>query len=482
MISTTHREAPSRSLADLRAALTCDVLLPGERGYDQARRVWNADIDRSPAAIVACRSAQDVAAALTWSIDHGRDVTVRGGGHNLAGSCVMDGAVLIDTGPMRDVVFDTAAGTVTVGAGCRWGDVDRPAADLGVAVPAGVVSHTGVAGLTLGGGAGYLARMFGATVDHLTAATVVLADGRILDVSDREHPELFWALRGAGHNFGVVTSFTFRYVAVPGPATIRQAFYRAADRARVLRFYREWALAAPDHITTYARLLTCPPYWSQVPTDHRGTPILSVATVTYGDPDVEPQLTAPMFAQAPPIWSTTRTVPHVQLQHSTDDEFRYGVGHYWKHLFLASLDDDVIDLCLDHVDRYPGRPLQAHSNIAHQMMCPFEVIGGGGAMSRRDPDATAMNSHGLPFSGNIGADFEFADEKPELMAWATEFADALAPHQGGTYINFTSVQGDAATAREVYGTKYQRLVAVKRRYDPHNVFRGGLVDLTGGTE
>jgi hypothetical protein len=323
--------------------------------------------------------------------------------------------------------------------------------------------------------------MFGMTVDYLLAATIVVADGRILRVSQDEHPDLFWALRGAGHNYGVVTSFTFRYVTLPGHATVRQALYTAADRVDVLRFYRDWAVAAPENVTTYARLYDCPGYWSQVPAQHREAPILSVATVHYGDPGREPGVTAPMFSQAEPVYSSLRTIPHVQLQHSTDDEFRYGLGHYWKHVFLESLSDEVIDLVIDWTDRYPGRPLQAHSSIVHQVKCPFEVSGGGGAMARRDPAATAAAWPPLPFGVNIGADFEVAEEKPPLVAWAKGFAQALAPYQGGTYINFASVQGDEEIARQVYGAKYDRLVAVKRAYDPGNVFHRGLVDLSGKT-
>jgi FAD/FMN-containing dehydrogenase len=465
------------SLLDLRATVGCDVILPGEPGYELGRRVWNADVDRRPAAIVRCRDAADVSAALTWSLRHGYEVTVRGGGHNLAGTAVIDGAVMLDTGAIRDIVFDTAAGTVTVGAGGQWGDVDRAGQDLGVTVPAGVVSHTGVAGLTLGGGIGYLSRMHGMTVDHLVAATIVVADGSILQVSDTEHADLFWALRGAGHNYGVVTSFTFRYVELPGPATVRIALFPAEDRARILRFFREWGPSAPEQVTTYVRLYDCPPYWSQVPTAHRGRPIVSVATVHYGDPAAEPALTEEMFAQAEPVFMSVRSIPHALLQHSTDDEFRYGVRHYWKHVYLESLADTVIDTVIDWVDCYPGRPLQAAADIAQQVMCPFEVSSGGGAMNRRDNDATAASAPTLAFGANLSADFEIEEEKAPLVEWVQGFADALIPYQGGTYINFASVQGDEEVARLAYGDKYDRLVAVKRRYDPDNVFRRGLVDL-----
>ncbi|MFF4418722.1 FAD-binding oxidoreductase [Streptosporangium sp. NPDC001559] len=470
------------SLAGLRDALSSPVTLPGEPGYELGRRMWNADVDRHPAAIVKCRDAVEVAEALTWCVERDIEVTVRGGGHNVAGTAVIDGAVMLDTSPMRDITFDTDAGTVTVGAGCLWGEVDRLSADLDVAVPAGAVSHTGVAGLTLGGGIGYLSRLYGMTVDYLVAATVVVADGRILTVSENEHPDLFWALRGAGHNYGVVTSFTFRYVPLPGLVTIRQALYAAGDRAEVLRFFRDWAPGAPDSVTTYARLYDCPPYWAQVPTAHRGTPVLSISTVHYGDPAAEPEVTAPMFARATPVYSGLRTVRHVELQQACDDEFRHGIGHYWKHVYLESLSDEVIDLAIDWTDRYPGRPLQSHSGIVHQVMCPFEVSAGGGALDRRDQDATAATSPTLPFGANIAADFELREEKPALVEWVKGFADALVPYQGGTYINFTSVQGDEEVARTVYGAKYDRLATVKREYDPRNVFRRGLVDLTARPE
>lgn len=472
---TTVSRDPALGLRD---ALSSEVIFPGEPGYERGRRVWNADADRRPAAIVKCRTAQEVSSALLWCVEHGAEVTVRGGGHNVAGTAVVDGAVMLDVSPMREVVFDTAAGTVTVGGGCHWGEVDRLGADLGVAVPAGAVSHTGVAGLTLGGGIGYLSRLFGMTVDYLVGATIVVADGSILQVSETEHPDLFWALRGAGHNYGVVTSFTFRYVPLPGEATIRLALYRAEDRAEVLRYFRDWAVAAPDHVTGYARLYRCPPYWSQVPTAYRGTPVLSVATVHYGDPAAEAELTAPMFARAEPVFSSVRTVPHVRLQHSSDDEFRHGIGHYWKHVYLGALSDEVIDLAIEWTDRYPGRSLQTYSDIVQQVMCPFEVSVGGGALDRRDQNATAASSPALPFGANIAADFEFTEEKPELVEWVRGFADALIPYQGGTYINFTSIQGDEEIARQVYGAKYDRLAAVKRAYDPDNVFRRGLVDLS----
>lgn len=463
------------ALEGLAAAVACDVLLPDHDDYDLHRRVWNADIDRYPAAIVRCRDAEDVSLALRWCVERGIPVTVRGGGHNLAGTAVTDGAVLLDTALMNQVEFDLEAGTVTVGAGCRWGDVDRAAAPYDLAVPAGVVSHTGVAGLTLGGGAGYLTRLRGVTVDHVVEIEIVVADGRILTASATENPNLFWALKGAGHNFGVATRFVFTTVTVPGLATVRQALYAASDRTTLLQFFREWGLDAPKNVGTYVRLLRAPEYWSQIPAEHRGQPILSVATVTYGDPADEPAATAELFAQAEPIYTSVRTMPHVTLQHATDDEFRYGISHYWKHLFLSDLSDDAIATIIEHSDAYTGRALNSSAHIAHQLMCPFEIIAGS-----REPRDTSNDSSagvGAPFAANIGADWEYPGEKERLVEWARAFDDALAAHRKGTYINFASTAGDDSVARSVYGDKYERLVAIKREYDPANVFARGLVDL-----
>jgi FAD/FMN-containing dehydrogenase len=480
MIGDTEVTSPSLTestglLDALRRVTTCDVVGEDDSSYDVLRRVWNADIDRRPAAIVRCETAADVSKALSWCVEHGLPVTVRGGGHNLAGTAVADHAVMIDTGGLNQVDLDPSNGLVVVGAGCRWGDVDRVAAEYDLAVPAGVVSHTGVAGLTLGGGLGYLSRRFGATVDYVDEMQVVVADGRILTTSKDEHPDLFWALRGAGHNFGIVTRFTFRTVELPGVVTVRQAFHGADDRTEILRLFREWGPDAPGNVGTYIRLLRAPEYWSQLPAAHRGRPVLSLATICYGDPAEEREITAPMFARGTPIYQSLRTMPHVTLQHATDDEFRYGLAHYWKHTAVERLDDEAIEMILRHSDAYPGHSLNSSANIAHQLLCPFEVIAGTRTPRARTDDSTA----GIEslFSANIGADWRYPSEKAPLVEWARTFDKALEPYRDGTYINFTSVAGNDDMARSVYGEKYGRLAAIKREYDPGNVFSRGLVDL-----
>lgn len=471
-MTTTPETAELTALAD---AVDCEVIFPGQPGYETARRVWNADIDRRPAAIVRCLDAEDAAAALRWCSHAGWPITVRGGGHNLAGTAVADNAVLIDTGLIRHVTVDTDARTVTVGAGCRWGDVDRAAEMHNVAVPAGVVSHTGVAGLTLGGGMGYLSRMFGSTVDFLHEVEIVTADGEIRRVSDRNEPELFWALKGAGHNFGIATEFVFRYVDIPGLATVRIALYPAHERKAILQQFRDGAPAMPDNVGTYVRLYRCPEYWSQVPREHRGKQIISVATVTYGDPSAEEALTAPMYAAGTPIYTSVRTIPHVTLQHATDDEFRYGISHYWRHVAFRELPDSLLDTVLEHVDAYPGRNLNSSSFITHQVMCPFELIAGKLTPRPHENDSTTgIHSR---WAGNIGADWEYPDERAQLVSWVKALTAEVLPHENGSYVNFASEASDSQGAKALYGRKYDRLVAIKQAYDPLNVFARGLVDL-----
>lgn len=462
-------------LKGLAAAVDCDVVFPGFPGYETLRRVWNADIDEHPAAIVRCTSTADAANALRWCVEAGLPVTVRGGGHNLAGTSVSDGSVLIDTGLMRRVTIDTVSRTIAVGAGCRWGDVDRAAEPYGIALPAGVVSHTGVAGLTLGGGMGYLSRMFGSTVDFLREVELITADGAIRRVNAESDPELFWALKGAGHNFGIATEFVFDYVDLPGLATVRLALYPAGDRKAILQRFRDRGPAMPDNVGSYVRLYRAPEYWSQLPREHRGQPVISVATVTYGDPAREPELSAPMFEVGTSIYQSLRSIPHVTLQHATDDEFRYGISHYWRHVAFRELPDELLDIALEHADAYPGRSLNSSSFISHQVMCPFELI--AGKLVPRDHSNDSTTDIHSRWAGNIGADWEYPDERPELVAWVKRFSAAVSEWEHGTYINFTSEHSDAEGAREIYGEKYERLARIKAEYDPRNVFAHGLVDL-----
>ena len=472
------------AIAALRSAVACPVLVVGDLGYERARHVWNADIDRYPVAILRPTTAREVATGLVWARDHGVGVTVRGGGHNLAGTAVADGALMIDLRDLSSISYDHSAGTVTVGGGAALGDLDRANAIQGVTVPAGTVSHTGVGGLTLGGGNGYLSRLHGMTVDHLRSVELVTADGRILNASENENPDLFWALRGAGHNYGVATSFTFAYLPYLLTANVRQAFYAADSRADVLQFFRDWSYdQAPDDVTTYARLVEAPPYWSALPVENRGKPVLSVATIHWGEPDAEQAATAPMFAQAKPIWETAYRLPHLELQHACDDDFRHGLKHYWRAGNLVSFPDSAIDTAIEFSDSYPGRPLQASSTIAPHFTCPFQFFPRGGATGRVAPEATAVGErNSSKWVSTLGGEWEFDEEREPIVEWTRAFDAEMAQYKDGAYVNFVSDSGGANTARWFYGDKFDRLVAVKRDVDPENVFRNGIVDLLADDE
>lgn len=467
------------SVPDLRRRLACPVLVHGDAGYDRARTLWNTDIDRLPLAIVQPTGAEEVSVAVRWAADHGVGVTVRGGGHNLAGTSVRDGALMIDLTGLDSAIYDHEAGLVTVGGGIRLGGLDRANAAQGVTIPAGTVSHTGVGGLTLGGGNGYLSRLHGLTVDHLVSVQLVTADGRILTVSDDEHPDLFWALRGAGHNYGIAVSFTFRYLPKLFTANVRHEFYAADDREAVLSFFRDWAYdQAPDDVTTYARLVEVPPYWTSFAPEMRGTSVVSIATIHWGEAEDEDRAVSPMFSQAAPIWQRRYRTPHLELQHACDDDFRHGLKHYWRAGNFVDFPDSAVQTAIDFADRYPGRPLQASSTIAPHFTCPFQFFPRGGATGRVAPDATAVGErNSSKWVSTLGGEWEFDDERDAIVEWTRDFDDAMNQYKDGAYVNFLSEASAPSAARWLYGDKYDRLVAVKREYDPTNMFTSGLVDL-----
>lgn len=472
------------SVTHLRMRLSCPVLVQGDPGYDRARTLWNTDIDRHPFAVVQPDDAEQVAVAVRWAADAGIGVTVRGGGHNLAGTSVRDGALMIDLRSLASATYDHEAGQVTVGGGILLGGLDRANAAQGVTLPAGTVSHTGVGGLTLGGGNGYLSRLYGLTVDHLVSVTLVTADGRILCVSEDEHPDLFWALRGAGHNYGIAVAFTFRYIPRLFTANVRHEFYATDDREKVLAFYRDWAYdQAPDEVATYARLVEVPPYWTSFEPSARGTQVLSIATIHWGDAEEEDAAVSPMFAQARPIWQRRYRTPHLELQHACDDDFRHGVKHYWRAGNLVDFPDAAIQTAIDYSDRYPGRPLQASSTIAPHFTCPFQFFPRGGATGRVAPEATAVGERNTSkWVSTLGGEWEFGDEREAIVEWTRAFDEAMNPYKDGAYVNFLSEASAPSAARWLYGDKYERLVAVKREYDPTNMFSSGLVDLLAEEE
>jgi FAD/FMN-containing dehydrogenase len=494
-----HNQArvPHDAVAErLAARLSSLVVRPSSIAYEHARRVWNGAIDRYPSAVIRCSTRENVVQAVRVLREEGIPFAIRGGGHNVAGNAVRDGAAIVDLAGLRTVTFDAPntpyvdlAGLrasrfdkepwiVTVEGGCVWSEVDRLTADVQGVVPTGMISHTGVAGLTLGGGTGYLTRQFGTTSDNLLEAEVVLADGRVVRASHDSHPDLFWALRGAGHNFGAVTSFTFRVRPLEGPVLVRQSIFPSEKRADILAFFREWAPTQPRSLVTYLNVLRIPPYWPRLPLARRGESAMNVTSVFYGKPDDGERVTEPMHAVAAPLWTRSMTMRHVELQHACDDDWRGGVKHYWKPSFLWGIPDEAIERIIHWCDQAPAVFEQARAQISPQPINQFEINYRGGALGDADPNESAYPDRTSPFNMNIQAVWTNAEDEDDLRRWAQGFSEALSPFWSGVYTNFMSEAGSAPEAARIFGPeKYARLVASKREYDPHNVFFAGGLDL-----
>ena len=447
---------------DFRGAL----LLPGEEGYDDTRRVWNGAIDRRPAVIARCAGADDVATAVRFAREQDLAIAVRGGGHAVAGHAVCDGGVMIDLSLMRGVRVDPVARRARVSGGALWSDVDGAAQQFGLAVTGGQISHTGVGGLTLSGGLGYLMRKIGLTVDNLAAVDLVTAEGEPITVDAESEPELFWALRGGGGNFGVATSFTYRLHPV-GPLVLGGPIFWPLDAApEVLGFLDGFTREAPDElgIAIVARLAPPMPF---LPQERYGTPVLGMVVVWAGEPAEGERVLAPLRGTAVPIADVVRLVPYVALQSMLDGGAPHGRHYYWKSHRLSGATPEVVDVVMNGVATLPT---------------PFSQFNGylvGGAVSRVDPDATAVaREPGLDL--NMAAAWSPADPDGERhKAWVRDRWAELAPYSHGVFANFLSDE-DAAGVAAAYGSRLARLTAVKDRWDPGNVFHHNANVLPSG--
>jgi len=451
-----------RDVTALRAVVNGPVLLPGDEGYDGARSVWNGDIDRRPAVIARCTGPDDVAAALRYAQDAGLEVAVRGGGHGYWGAAVPEGGVMIDLSPIDHVVVDPDARRARVGGGATLGDLDAASQKHGLAVPAGTVSHTGVGGLTLGGGWGWLSRLHGLTIDNLASAEVVLADGRRVRASESEHPDLFWALRGGGGNFGVVTEFEFRLHEV-GPLVQFAMLFVEQDRAAAaLRAGRDLVDDLGRTVSPGIACVFAPPA-PFVPTEHHFAPVVALILIGFGTAEEHSAAVATARAALRPLFEVVTPIPYVALQQMLDDGVPWGTRAYTKGLYLDELPDPAIDLLAEHL---PCRR-SGHSQV---LLFPF----GGGAIADVAEDATAFGgSRSLRFVIAIecmaGDEETFAHDRQ----WVRDTWDALRPNavHDGAYVNLMAeFEGDSL--RHTYGpAKFDRLRTIKAQYDPTNVFR-----------
>jgi FAD/FMN-containing dehydrogenase len=449
-------------LDSFRAAFAGTLILPDDAGYDAARSVWNGAIDRRPAGIARCSTAEQVAQALGVAREAGLDVSVRGGGHNFAGFAVADGGLMIDLSPMRKVTVDAQARRAVCGGGATWADVDAATQEHGLAVTGGFISHTGIGGLTLGGGIGWLTRLAGLSCDNLVGAEVVTADGRILHASASENPELHWALRGGGGNFGVVTSFEFA-LHPAGPMVNMGMFFWGLDEGdRALRFAREYTRTVPENNGVLIGGLNAPPA-PFVPEQHHFAPGYALFVVGFGTPEEHAQVVAPIREAVPPLFEFVTPIPYVMLQSMMDEGNPWGIHAYEKALHLEEITDAAIAVITEHLPR-KGSPLS---------FLPIFLV--DGAYARAGDDATAFSGRrSTRWVVNIAAVCPDPSQLGAERDWVRAFWEALRPHaQGaGSYVNFMS-EYEEDRVRAAYGAeKYARLQALKRRYDPANVLRG----------
>jgi len=456
-MATAQRDLAIERLA---GSLEGELIAPRYAAYDEARRIWNGAIDRRPACIARCTGVADVVAAVRFAREHDLLVAVRSGGHGVAGHAVCDGGLVVDLSPMKGIRVDPAARSARAQAGVLWGELDRETQLFGLATVGGIVTHTGIAGLTLGGGIGWLMRKHGATVDNLLSADVVTAQGEIVTASENENPDLFWAIRGGGGNFGIVTSLEYRLHRVGPTVLAGPVFHPLEDAPAVLRFYREFVAAAPDELTTIFDLSVPPPFPS-LPEEVHGKPVVMVGACYAGPPDEGAEVVRPLKQFGRPIADLLEPKPYTALQAMFDPLVPHGWHRYWKSVELPPLTDDAIDTLVEH-------SLALTSPKSYCIV--FQL---GGALARVGQDETAFSQRDATHNVNINAVWTEDDPHTDRhIAWARAFFDAMQPHAGRrVYLNFLGDEGEDRV-RQAYGTEqYERLVEIKRKYDPTNLFR-----------
>jgi FAD/FMN-containing dehydrogenase len=447
------------AVRNLAKSLHGRLIKPGDAGYDDARKVWNGLIDRRPALIAQCADEADVAACVTLARDNKLLVAVRGGGHNVAGFGTCDGGLVIDLSGMKGITVDVKARTARAQGGLTWGEFDAATQAHALATTGGLVTTTGIAGFTLGGGIGWLMRKHGLTIDNLLEVEMVTADGKQVRANAKENADLFWAVRGGGGNFGVVTTFTYRLHPLGPQVFGGAAFYPAAQARDVLRFYRDWVPTLPDELTTLVGFLTAPPL-PFIPQPLHGTPVLAVGACLAGPVEQGEALVKPLRDFAKPAVDVLGPIPYVALQGMFDEGVPRGIMSYWKTEYLGSLSDEAIATLVTQAGKMGAPFAQVH--IHHVQ----------GAVSRAKADSTAFGRRDAPFILNIVGLWMDPAETDAQIAWVRESAKAVEPHRaGGQYLNFLGDEGEARVKAAYGEEKYARLAALKRKYDPTNLFR-----------
>ena len=433
------------------------AVFPGDAGYDQRRQVWNASIDRFPAVIVRAGDHDDIRHAVTTAAACGLKVCIKGGGHNIAGSAVADGALMIDMSDLKDIEIDAEHLIARVGGGATWAEFDAAAQAHGLAAPGGVVSSTGVAGLTLGGGFGWLARLHGLAIDNLLSAEIVLADGTVAVCSQDEHPDLFWALRGGSGNFGIVTEFTFRLHPVGPQVLFGPTFFALKDAREVLIAYAEHGPLLPRKACVWANLMTAPPV-PVLPESVHGTKVLTLMQFHAGTEEEAQADLRSLYAGSEPLGSALAPRPYTEAQGFLDAAYDFGARNYWRAHNHRTLSPPLIDLLV---------------NLAHGLPSPESellICLLGGAVADVSDDATAFPHRQIPFMTTPGVRWHNEQDDARMIGWLKHVSEQIAVHAvPGSYVNFIAeTEGNAPRA---YGGNLARLAAIKRKYDPANLFR-----------
>jgi FAD/FMN-containing dehydrogenase len=441
-----------------KATLRGPVLQPGDPDYDSARAIWNAMIDRRPALIARCTGTADVLASVAFARTHGLPLAVRGGGHNIAGNALCDDGLVIDLSAMRHVRVDPEARLAWVSGGATLGDVDHETQAYGLAVPTGINSTTGAAGLTLGGGFGWLSRIFGLAVDNLVGAEIVTADGQRRHIGPRQEPDLFWAIRGGGGNFGVVTQFEFALHEV-GPEVTAGLIVFPFDGARdVMRQYRDFVDTLPNEVSVWAVLRQAPPL-PFLPPEVHGQHILALAVFSPLAPEAALPLIEPIRGFGRVLGEHVGAVPYAAWQQVFDPLLAPGARNYWKSHNFNTLNDDAIDVVLRYAASLPTPQCEIFLGLI------------GGRANEPAPDATAYPHRNVLYAMNVHGRWNDAADDNRVVIWAREFFGAVAAYAAGSvYINFLT-QDEGSRIREAYGGNYDRLVQIKQQYDPDNLFR-----------
>jgi FAD/FMN-containing dehydrogenase len=451
-------EASAARMEALRSALHGGLALPGDYGYDQARTIWNAMVDRRPGLVIRAADTSDVSQSINFAREHGAVLSVRGGGHQIAGYAVNDGGILLDLSQMRAVRVDPAARCAQVGPGATLGDFDRCAQSFGLATPTGINSTTGIAGLTLGGGFGWITRKFGMTIDNLLSAEMVTADGQVRRVSVTETPDLFWAIRGGGGNFGVVTSFEFQLHPV-GPDVLCGLVVHPLDAApQLLRQYDEIANTAADELTVWAVLRRAPPL-PFIPVEWHGREVLAFAACYCGDVRDGETALAELRGLGQPIAGAVGPQPFAQWQTTFDPLLTPGARNYWKSHDFMDLSEAMVGALLAGVSKLPSPECEVF--IGHL----------GGAMAKVPVEATAYPQRQSHFVMNVHTRWREQADDAACIAWARQLFDATAPYAAGSvYVNFIP-DDEVSRVSAAYGPNMQRLAQIKHCYDPTNLFR-----------